>query len=64
MSVYLISDLHLSPKEPKLTEKFFYFLENYAKKAEALYGRAESRVVTTATIGSGLSATPSAIGRE
>ena len=32
-----ISDLHLSPEHSKITHAFFYFLENIAYQADALY---------------------------
>jgi UDP-2,3-diacylglucosamine hydrolase len=37
MSIYFISDLHLSPEAPHLTEKFFEFLRDHAREASALY---------------------------
>ncbi len=37
MSIYIVSDLHLSANRPDLTNKFFYFLDNHAKHAEAIY---------------------------
>lgn len=32
-----ISDLHLQESQPEITEKFIYFLENYAPLAESIY---------------------------
>lgn len=37
MTTLFISDLHLSPTHPEITEGFFYFLEHHATKAEKLY---------------------------
>jgi UDP-2,3-diacylglucosamine hydrolase len=37
MATYFISDLHLSPEQPELAEKFYYFLSNIAKYGDALY---------------------------
>ena len=37
MTTLFISDLHLSPNDPKLTQDFFHFLDSQAKQAEALY---------------------------
>lgn len=37
MTVLFISDLHLSPLEPKITDCLLLFLEQEAPKAEALY---------------------------
>ena len=37
MSTFFISDLHLSPSQPKLTEGLATFLTTIAKEAEALY---------------------------
>ena len=34
---YCISDLHLSPDEPRITEAFIHFLNHVAPQAEALY---------------------------
>ena len=37
MSTLLISDLHLSPERPAVTQAFFEFLEHQAREASALY---------------------------
>ncbi|MHA2937962.1 UDP-2,3-diacylglucosamine diphosphatase [Vibrio sp. RC27] len=37
MRTLFISDLHLSPQQPKLTEAFIRFLQNEASNADALY---------------------------
>lgn len=37
MSTLFISDLHLSIHQPDITRLFHYFLQNQARKAEALY---------------------------
>jgi UDP-2,3-diacylglucosamine hydrolase len=37
MATYFISDLHLSANEPQISELFLKFLEEEAKKADALY---------------------------
>lgn len=37
MKTLFISDLHLSAKRPDISELFFYFLDNYAAKADVLY---------------------------
>ena len=36
-STLFISDLHLDPQHPEITETFFYFLEHIAPGADALY---------------------------
>ncbi|WP_395375645.1 UDP-2,3-diacylglucosamine diphosphatase [Marinicella sp. W31] len=36
-SVFFISDLHLSPKYPQITDRFKAFIENKARHARALY---------------------------
>ncbi|MGH1440659.1 MAG: UDP-2,3-diacylglucosamine diphosphatase [Cellvibrionaceae bacterium] len=35
--IYFISDLHLSPQRPEITQAFYYFLKNIAHDAEQLY---------------------------
>jgi len=35
--IYFISDLHLSPQRPEITQAFYYFLDNIANDAEQLY---------------------------
>jgi UDP-2,3-diacylglucosamine hydrolase len=37
MSVFFISDLHLHPSRPEITQAFYDFLSSTANKAEALY---------------------------
>jgi UDP-2,3-diacylglucosamine hydrolase len=37
MAVYFISDLHLSPRRPEVTELFYGFLDRAASGAEAIY---------------------------
>jgi len=37
MHTYIISDLHLTPERPHITQAFFDFLSNQAPKAEQLY---------------------------
>lgn len=37
MSVYLLSDLHLEPRKPALTDIFLRFLRGPARQAEAIY---------------------------
>ena len=37
MTTFFISDLHLTPLKPQITERFLYFMENYAGSGEALY---------------------------
>lgn len=37
MSTLFISDLHLDPNQPQITNTFFYFLDHAAREAEALY---------------------------
>ena len=37
MSIYFISDLHLTPKRPATTELFFDFLRNLAPAADSVY---------------------------
>ena len=37
MHTLFISDLHLDPNHPKITNTFFYFLEHIAVNADALY---------------------------
>ena len=35
--ILFISDLHLSPTRPEITQAFFHFLKTTAKGAESLY---------------------------
>ncbi len=37
MPTFFISDLHLTPEQPEITQCFFDFIENEAKTADALY---------------------------
>ncbi|UTW45730.1 UDP-2,3-diacylglucosamine diphosphatase [bacterium SCSIO 12696] len=37
MTTLFISDLHLAPERPEITQAFYEFLENEAKQADALY---------------------------
>lgn len=37
MSLFFISDLHLDPKRPAITQAFYHFLDTTAQQAEALY---------------------------
>ncbi|EGG93627.1 UDP-2,3-diacylglucosamine hydrolase, partial [gamma proteobacterium IMCC1989] len=37
MSLFFISDLHLHPSRPEITQAFYDFLSSTAKQAEALY---------------------------
>ena len=37
MSLLFISDLHLAPERPQVTEAFYQFIDSHARDARALY---------------------------